>query len=160
MTRRSPLPVLLLLMLLGAAQAAPRRDWQPHASPGDTLSLLKTFIAVCQSYQHLPLQLDLEMQHSTNLMTSPDDTLSQSAGFYLSSRGSCVRFGELEQLSTDSLASDHWAVSHRSEAHHRLSPEHRLCRKPVGALRGPATERFLAGAIAAALRGNDARQPG
>jgi hypothetical protein len=102
--------LLVLLILLGAAQVAPCRDMQVHSSPGDTLSLLKTFIAVCQGYQRLPLQLDMDMRHSTNLMTSPDDTLSQSAVFYLSSWGSCIRFGEVEQLSTDSLMI---IVSHR-----------------------------------------------
>lgn len=69
----------------------------------DTLGGMRKFLQVCNQYQHIPLQMDLSMQNSTNLITSEGDTMQFHARFYLQKEGSYIQFGELEQIVNDSL---------------------------------------------------------
>ena len=91
---------LLAGMLL---QHRPACAIQYAGRPADTLDIFRAFISVCQSYQRLPLQLELEVHRYTNLMTSPEDTISQQAVFYLGHSSSCILLGDVEQLGSDSM---------------------------------------------------------
>lgn len=109
---------------------------QPAGLPGDTLAMMRAFVLVCQSYQRLPLQLQLEVRRQTNFMTSPDDTTSQQASFYFGRGSSCIRFGELEQLGSDSLMV---IVSHKLKRmlvyHNMGTVENLLARFAAGPLK-------------------------
>jgi len=69
----------------------------------DSLELVREFMAVCNSYKTLPLQLSLQVQRSSNIALEREDTLTTDAKFYLHEQGGYVRYGELEQVVNDSL---------------------------------------------------------
>lgn len=69
----------------------------------DTLAGIRLFIRVCNAYKQLPVQLDLDIRHSANLVGRPDDTSHASARFYLQQRGSYIEMDNMEQVVNDSL---------------------------------------------------------
>jgi len=69
----------------------------------DTLAGIRTFIKVCNIYKQLPLQLNVTLRNTTNLVTAEEDTLSLHAHFCLQQNGSYIGMGELEQIADDSL---------------------------------------------------------
>lgn len=75
-----------------------------YAQKTDSLALMREFVQVCNSYQQLPLYLELNIQHSTNFITSEQDTATTQATFYMKPGANYIRFGEVEQLVSDSLA--------------------------------------------------------
>ena len=82
-----------------------------HAQQPDSIAAARGFMQVCHSYKRLPLQLAVSISSSANLVTSPQDTLSVDAAFYLDEHGSYTHMGELEQLANDSLL---LLVNHRA----------------------------------------------
>ncbi len=89
--------ILLLLLTPGLlhAQKKPKRD---------TLALIREFIALSNEYKKVPLALDIELINHSNLILSEEDSAHWNAQFYLQPHSSYVRFGELEQVVSDSIA--------------------------------------------------------
>ena len=96
-------PLLLLLLCLPPGL---------YAQPADTLSMIREFIQVCQSYHQLPLQLRVIMTSSANIQTEPEDSAHLEAAFYVDAHDSYTRIGELEQIANDSLL---LLVSHQAQ---------------------------------------------
>lgn len=69
----------------------------------DTLSAMRTFLRLCHVYKQLPLQMEVDLRNSTDLVTSPEDTMSCRVKFVLGQEGSYIGFGELEQIVDDSV---------------------------------------------------------
>lgn len=69
----------------------------------DTLSAMRTFLRLCHVYKQLPLQMEVDLRNSTNLVTAQEDTMSCRVKFVLSQDGSYIGFGELEQIVDDSV---------------------------------------------------------
>jgi hypothetical protein len=69
----------------------------------DTLAGIRLFMRVCNAYKQLPVQLDLDIRHSANIVSRPDDTAHTSARFYLQQRGSYIEMENMEQVVNDSL---------------------------------------------------------
>jgi hypothetical protein len=90
--------MLRLLSLLLSALPATMQAQQP-----DSLAASREFMQVCHSYKRLPLQLDVSISSSANLVTAAKDTLSLRAAFYMDEHGSYTRMGEMEQVANDSL---------------------------------------------------------
>ena len=70
----------------------------------DTLSVIRDFVAVSSGYKEIPIYLNLEMKNSTNVITSEEDTAAVQAEFFLQKANSYVRFGDVEQVVSDSMA--------------------------------------------------------
>ncbi|MFD2920699.1 hypothetical protein ACFS6H_13325 [Terrimonas rubra] len=71
----------------------------------DSLKLYKDFLSVCTQYQVAPLQLRITYNTQTNLVVNAHDTSTVTGYFQLSQNGDAyMRFGEMEQLVTDTLA--------------------------------------------------------
>jgi hypothetical protein len=66
--------------------------------------LIREFLSVSRNYQQPSLYLKIEQHNSTNFIIGEEDTASVSAEFYLLNDVSYIRYGEMEQLVTDSLA--------------------------------------------------------
>src|SRR5436305_1444655 len=102
----SSLKKIILVIFLVSGHALLRAQGEKttgHPDAGDTLSTLRTFMTVCNSYKQLPLQLEVALRRSTNLVTGQEDTMKVNVRFCLQKEGSYVGFGELEQLTDDSL---------------------------------------------------------
>lgn len=70
----------------------------------DTLAPYRSFLNACQASKSLPLQLQLEVRHTTNVVTATEDTAAMQGLFHVNENAAYVRFGELEQFVSDSLA--------------------------------------------------------
>ena len=81
---------LLLSGLVGSAQR-------------DTLAGMRLFMRVCNDYKHLPVQLDLEISHTANLIRRPADSERVEAKFFLQAEGSYIEMQGVEQVVNDSL---------------------------------------------------------
>lgn len=75
-----------------------------YAQSADSLSLLKKFIRVSSNYQQIPLFLEVEISNSSNAIWSEEDTTTAIARFYLTKGASYVRYGDVEQMTNDSMA--------------------------------------------------------
>jgi hypothetical protein len=91
--------ILTLLMTLLALSVLTVRA----VAQKDTLAGIRLFMRVCNAYKQLPVQLDLDIRHSANLVGRPDDTAHASARFYLQQRGSYIEMDNMEQVVNDSL---------------------------------------------------------
>jgi len=91
--------ILTLLMILLALSVPAIRA----AAQKDTLTGIRLFMRVCNAYKQLPVQLDLDIRHSANLVSRPDDTAHASARFYLQQRGSYIEMENMEQVVNDSF---------------------------------------------------------
>lgn len=69
----------------------------------DSVQEMRLFLEVCNAYKQLPLQLDLDMRRTSNLINSEEDTLQSHISVYMQNEGSYIAFGELEQVADDSL---------------------------------------------------------
>jgi hypothetical protein len=75
----------------------------PATAQTDTLAGIRHFLKVCNDYKQLPVQLEVEISKSTNLVLSKEDTGLEKAGFYLEKDGSYIVVGDMEQIANDSL---------------------------------------------------------
>jgi hypothetical protein len=68
--------------------------------------LFKLFATVCNSYkQQLPVQLTLDYKRESNIIVHADDSsVSMNGYFFISKDLSYIRFGDIEQVITDSFA--------------------------------------------------------
>jgi hypothetical protein len=88
----------LLMILLALSVPAIRATAQK-----DTLTGIRLFMRVCNAYKQLPVQLDLDIRHSANMVSRPEDTAHASARFYLQQRGSYIEMENMEQVVNDSF---------------------------------------------------------
>jgi archaellin len=85
------LALVVILPLAGYSQVA------------DSLSTMRAFIKLCNVYQTLPVQVELRLLHSSNMIRSKEDTATVFIRFHLQAHGSYTQYGELEQVANDSL---------------------------------------------------------
>lgn len=78
----------------------------------DSTAWLQKFSTITRHYQQIPLYMLAEMRNSSNFITEPTDTLSVQAEFFLMPDRSYINFGEMEQLTNDSMV---LLVNHRSK---------------------------------------------
>lgn len=102
MVNRRKYPVLAVCALLLYMKSFSQIEMA--GSPTDSLAIVKEMAGVSQFARQLPVHLRLFVQNATNVLTSPEDTASLEAEFFLQKEGAYVRFGEVEQLVDDSLA--------------------------------------------------------
>jgi len=69
----------------------------------DSLKSYRKFLSVCNSYKTLPMELRVQILKQTNFITDSEDTMSVAAAFQLTSEGTNITMGELEQITNDSL---------------------------------------------------------
>jgi hypothetical protein len=69
----------------------------------DTLASMRQFLRVCNDYKRLPVQLEVEIRGSSNLVLAATDTARMTARFILCNKGSYISMDGLEQLANDSL---------------------------------------------------------
>lgn len=73
------------------------------AQQADSLAGLKLFLKVCNSYKQLPVQVDVDILHSANLIMDAEDSAHMQARFTLRKEGSYIGMGEMEQIANDSM---------------------------------------------------------
>ena len=73
------------------------------AAQSDTLAGVRRFLKVCNDYKTLPVQVEVEISKSTNMVLSRADTAAVKAIFYLDKNGSYIAMEGVEQLANDSL---------------------------------------------------------
>jgi hypothetical protein len=76
---------------------------QKNKQKGDTVSIMREFMALCNGYKKMPLHLAVQHSNSTTFVMSPEDTAVFQADFYLTEKGAYVRYGNMEQIITDSI---------------------------------------------------------
>jgi hypothetical protein len=69
----------------------------------DTLLPFREFAAVCNLYKQMPVQLSLHYQKTTTFPVEEEDTANTTADFYLTPKGTYIKFGNLEQIANDSF---------------------------------------------------------
>jgi hypothetical protein len=87
-------PIFLLLLLTSAARLRAQRD---------TLAPIRKFVQICNDYRQLPVQLEMDIRSSSNLILAAVDTAHLTARFALCQKGSYISMDGLEQLANDSL---------------------------------------------------------
>lgn len=92
--------VLTVLFLCFELQAQKR---SARSKVADTLDVFRKVIEVSNVYKQLPLQLEMELNNSTNFVTGEADSAHIQASFYMQPGLSYIRFGEAEQLVNDSM---------------------------------------------------------
>jgi hypothetical protein len=75
-----------------------------YSQKPDSLSIIKEFITVSNSVRQYPLQLQLKLTSSSSFPTSQQDTTSGEVSFVIRPDGAYIRFGEIEQIVSDSIA--------------------------------------------------------
>ena len=86
--------------------------WAQEDAKSDSVSLMRTFLSVCNSYKRPPFHLSLNYSVKNNFVSDPADTTSLSAEFYFTSRDAYIKFGEVEQILQDTIA---LMVSHSAQ---------------------------------------------
>jgi hypothetical protein len=66
--------------------------------------LFASFVLVCNAYKQLPLQLTVTYNKASNFPLREIDSKVQEGVFYFAKGAGYIKFGELEQIITDSLA--------------------------------------------------------
>jgi len=74
------------------------------AQSKETIQLFKKFITVCNAYKQLPLQLDIAYSKKNNIPIYNSDTAIIHGTFYIDKTAAYIKFGDAEQIITDSLA--------------------------------------------------------
>ena len=72
-------------------------------SDADSVALMRAFTGHCNMYSQLPVQANIYLQRTTNLLQSKEDTSGVNIRFYIQAQGSYLQYGELEQIGNDSL---------------------------------------------------------
>lgn len=76
-----------------------------RAQSADSLGLYRDFLSICTKYQVAPLQVNITYSMQTNLVVNNSDTSIVQGYFQLmNNKDAYMRFGEVEQLITDSAA--------------------------------------------------------
>jgi hypothetical protein len=84
----------IILLLAAAGQVS---------AQADTLAPIRQFLHICNGYKQLPVQLEVDIQSSTNLVIAASDTAHVAGRFALCQNGSYIAMNGLEQLANDSL---------------------------------------------------------
>jgi hypothetical protein len=74
------------------------------AQSKETTQLFKKFVIICNGYKQLPLQLIVDYKKTSNMPLYKDDSTAMQGVFYLEKGAAYIKFGEAEQIVTDSLA--------------------------------------------------------
>ena len=74
-----------------------------YAQQKDTLDLYRDFMRVCSEYKKVPLYAKIEIHTILNSGLVKPDSMVSDAEFYLQSKGTYLRMGELEQIMNDSF---------------------------------------------------------
>jgi hypothetical protein len=77
--------------------------WQGASAQPDSHGVMRRFLQVCNDYKQLPIQVDVEVRRTSNLILSRADTGEENVSFYLCKEGSYIVMGTVEQLGNDSL---------------------------------------------------------
>lgn len=75
-----------------------------RAQDKETKTIISEFMQACNLYKQQPLYLRVAIINTSSFVTREEDTLHAEAEFYLEGNNSYVRFGELEELVSDSMA--------------------------------------------------------
>jgi hypothetical protein len=86
--------VIIFLILFGGSV---------KAQSTSSKTLFKDFIALCNNYKYLPLQLSIGFKKSTNYLMDEADTASINGEFSLQNNVAYIKFGEAEQVIEDSV---------------------------------------------------------
>jgi len=86
--------IFLLLILMGGS-----RLW----AQTDTLSPFRKFVQICSSYRQLPVELEMEICSSGNLVLSAADTAHLEVRAVLCEKGTYMTMDGMEQLANDSF---------------------------------------------------------
>ncbi|HEV2481620.1 MAG TPA: hypothetical protein VGS79_18245 [Puia sp.] len=86
--------IFLLLLLTGSTRLWAQRD---------TLAPFRKFVHICSDYRQLPVQLEMDLRSSSNLVLSAADTARLTARLALCQKGSYVTMDGMEQLANDSF---------------------------------------------------------
>ncbi len=86
---------ICLLLLLAANSRA--------FAQADTLAPVRQFLRICNGYKQLPVQLEVDIRSSSNLVIAASDTAHVAGRFVLCQNGSYIAMDGLEQLANDSL---------------------------------------------------------
>ena len=70
----------------------------------DSLAPIRILMQICQSAQQGPLHAQMAVYNSTDFITAEEDTAVLQAEFFINGGLSYLRFGEVEQLSNDSVS--------------------------------------------------------
>jgi hypothetical protein len=74
------------------------------AQQNDTLVHVRDFVRILKEFKQVPMYAEIDVVNSTNYITSTDDTVTVHGKFYLQAANSYVRYGEFEQVVSDSFA--------------------------------------------------------
>jgi len=86
--------VFLLLVLMGGS-----RLW----AQSDTLMPIRKFVQICSGYRQLPVELEMDIRGSSNLVLSAADTAQLEVRAVLCEKGTYMTMGGMEQLANDSF---------------------------------------------------------
>lgn len=86
--------MFLLLLLTGST-----RLWAQQ----DTLAPLRKFVHICSDYRQLPVELEMDIRSSSNLVLSPADTTHLNIRAILCQKGTYMTMDGMEQLANDSF---------------------------------------------------------
>lgn len=89
--------IFLITSILLAGTIACRAQQQ------DSLAVLQLFMKICNDYKQLPVQVDIDISHSTNYFVDVEDTSHVHGRFTLRREGSYIGLGEMEQIANDSI---------------------------------------------------------
>lgn len=89
--------ILLYLVVLYAGTGI-------HAQQSDKKEVFRRFVQTLNMAGRTPLNLQMDIRYSANLVTQPGDTLSMQGEFYLRANQAYIRMGEQEQVMNDSVA--------------------------------------------------------
>lgn len=69
----------------------------------DTLSSMRAYLTASNAYKRLPMHASIELKNTSTFISSPEDTGTIVGEFYLTNKEAYIKFGEMEQIVTDSL---------------------------------------------------------
>ncbi len=94
---------LVILVLLGTVPGMAFTQKNKKKKKEEIASAAKEFLDVCNLYKRIPLRLEVEMTQTATIRTSPQDSSTVKASFFLTEKEAYTRFGNTEQIVSDSL---------------------------------------------------------
>jgi len=86
--------IFLLLLLMGGYRLL---------AQSDTLAPIRKFVQVCSGYRQLPVELEMDIRSSSNLVLSAADTAHLDVRAVLCQKGTYMTMDGMEQLANDSF---------------------------------------------------------
>jgi hypothetical protein len=90
-------------IILLVAGILPATGFAQKKKKDESVSLVKEFAQVCNLYKRTPLHLSVEYTQTATIIVSAADQATAKAEFFLTDDGAYIRFGNTEQIVTDSL---------------------------------------------------------